>query len=353
MHLFQVRSLSELTSIVQKLQKSNNGVISPSSFSRLGQIDHLEHKCANKDFLIRTLADTVRTDLSANSVVRRLREATFKPSYLVRGIDFNLESLCKFIEVATAAAIADAASSVTDEENRKKEAVRLELKLIYMESNVYQMCYIRSGVRTELSGVSRPCQVLARPSCFRLSCHLRASRQCSRKQTHNAESSYDASDSREVVHQQLRRLRNHPHAALPREPSRDAQSGLRQPPRSLEPARRGQGRHRICSKNSKAAFITYLGTFTFSLSCQIYVDGHLHQRAGNASRTKAIVHGIALMDACGDKQPISITIGIESQKEEKEEKKIVSDRKHITVTLDVLRELERRKKTPPPIPRKL
>ncbi len=37
-------------------------------------------------------------DLSESSAVRRLREATFKPSYVVKGIDFNLESLCKFIE---------------------------------------------------------------------------------------------------------------------------------------------------------------------------------------------------------------------------------------------------------------
>ena len=64
-----------------------------------------EHKCATKDFLIRTLSEiVVKADDfgSATAVVRRLRETTFKPSYVVKGIDFNLDSLCKFIEESNA-----------------------------------------------------------------------------------------------------------------------------------------------------------------------------------------------------------------------------------------------------------
>ena len=61
----------------------------------------LDHKCANKDFLIRNLSDlllrSAGPDLKVTSVVRYLREATYRPSF-VRGLDFNLETLCRYIE---------------------------------------------------------------------------------------------------------------------------------------------------------------------------------------------------------------------------------------------------------------
>ena len=76
-----------------------------------------EHKCATKDFLIRTLSEIVvkADDLgSATAVVRRLRETTFKPSYVVKGIDFNLDSLCKFIEEYNARSPRSPRSSTTE-----------------------------------------------------------------------------------------------------------------------------------------------------------------------------------------------------------------------------------------------
>ena len=83
-----------------------------------------EHKCATKDFLIRTLSEIVvkANDIgSATAVVRRLRETTFKPSYVVnRKIDFNLDSLCKFIEES------NARSSASGAEVENREAVSLQ-----------------------------------------------------------------------------------------------------------------------------------------------------------------------------------------------------------------------------------
>ena len=83
-----------------------------------------EHKCATKDFLIRTLSEiVVKADDfgSATAVVRRLRETTFKPSYVVnRKIDFNLDSLCKFIEESNARRSSSAnGTAVTELENRE------------------------------------------------------------------------------------------------------------------------------------------------------------------------------------------------------------------------------------------
>ncbi len=59
----------------------------------------LQQKCSTKDFLIKTLVDVLRscTDVRTCAIIRHLREATYKPSY-VRDLDFNLESLCRFVE---------------------------------------------------------------------------------------------------------------------------------------------------------------------------------------------------------------------------------------------------------------
>ncbi len=59
----------------------------------------LQHKCSLKDFLIKSLVEVVRTssDLGPTAVVRHLREATYRPSY-VRNLDFDLKSLCAYIE---------------------------------------------------------------------------------------------------------------------------------------------------------------------------------------------------------------------------------------------------------------
>ena len=72
---------------------------SSSNASASGGGGELDTKCCHKDFLIRLLSDLLKTstNLATASIVRHLREATFRPSY-VRGLDFNLESLCKFLE---------------------------------------------------------------------------------------------------------------------------------------------------------------------------------------------------------------------------------------------------------------
>ena len=133
--LIQVKSVTELNALVNSLQKElstaskGTPTASPDSTRRMVAIDNLvsscilstnlnfppqkmkslhpqEHKCATKDLLIRTLSEiVVKADDfgSATAVVRRLRETTFKPSYVVnRKIDFNLDSLCKFIEESNA-----------------------------------------------------------------------------------------------------------------------------------------------------------------------------------------------------------------------------------------------------------
>ena len=92
---------------------------------------HQEHKCATKDFLIRTLSEIVvkANDIgSATAVVRRLRETTFKPSYVVnRKIDFNLDSLCKFIEESNARSSANNGAEI---ENRETVGFSLGAKIM-------------------------------------------------------------------------------------------------------------------------------------------------------------------------------------------------------------------------------
>lgn len=67
-----------------------------------GSHTELEHRCAQKDFLLRTLADALvlaaaDKGLRPAAAVRALREATFKPSYYARA-DLGMEALCRYIE---------------------------------------------------------------------------------------------------------------------------------------------------------------------------------------------------------------------------------------------------------------
>ena len=90
--------------------------------------------------------------------------------------------------------------------------------------------------------------------------------------------------------------------------------------------------------------------------CQVYVNDRLHQRIISASRTKAIVHGIANLD---DQEKINsnsseVVIGIESRNDAAfDAAAAVSDRATVAVSKNILQELDSRKKTPPPVPRKL
>jgi len=79
-----------------------------SALSRLEQTQGLLSqqldKCANKDLLMRTLVDIMQnlSEFSVATLVRNLRETTVKPSFVKKGgqIDFNLESLCQYLELA-------------------------------------------------------------------------------------------------------------------------------------------------------------------------------------------------------------------------------------------------------------
>lgn len=96
MRLLNVRTAEQLEK--QRL-KAN------SFFTRLDQtqglVSQLHDKCSSKDLLIRTLVDVVQNmnGVCIATLVRSLRETTVKPSFVKKGgIDFNLESLCQYLE---------------------------------------------------------------------------------------------------------------------------------------------------------------------------------------------------------------------------------------------------------------
>ena len=91
------------------------------------------------------------------------------------------------------------------------------------------------------------------------------------------------------------------------------------------------------------------------------MNDRLHQRIISASRTKAIVHGIANLDDNNEinnndnnEMNSNVVIGIESRNDAAfEAAAAVSDRATVAVSRNILRELDSRKRTPPPVPRKL
>ena len=84
------------------------------------------------------------------------------------------------------------------------------------------------------------------------------------------------------------------------------------------------------------------------------MNERLHQRIISASRTKAIVHGIANIDEGSDSDGGQIVIGIESRNDAAfDAAAATSDRASVAVSRNILQELDSRKKTPPPVPRKL
>ena len=86
------------------------------------------------------------------------------------------------------------------------------------------------------------------------------------------------------------------------------------------------------------------------------MNERLHQRIISASRTKAIVHGIANLDEGSDSDSDGgqIVIGIESRNDAAfDAAAATSDRATVAVSRNILQELDSRKKTPPPVPRKL
>jgi len=91
---------------VEQLEKQKLKTNSYASRFELTQgiLSQQQDKCANKDLLIRTLVDIMQnmTEFSVATLVRSLRETTVKPSFVKKGgqIDFNLETLCQYLEMA-------------------------------------------------------------------------------------------------------------------------------------------------------------------------------------------------------------------------------------------------------------
>jgi len=62
--------------------------------------EELALKCKRKDFLLKSLAEATReqqADICLATIARRLREATYRPSY-TRSLDFDLQNLVDFVE---------------------------------------------------------------------------------------------------------------------------------------------------------------------------------------------------------------------------------------------------------------
>lgn len=91
----EIRDLRDVKfKINEELEKQKNKLGNISK-ERIVTKEQMDHKCRNKDFLIRNLADFILSNnFRASAVVNKLRETTCKPSIT----DFNLDSLCHFLE---------------------------------------------------------------------------------------------------------------------------------------------------------------------------------------------------------------------------------------------------------------
>merc|ERR1719189_931515 len=111
------QELKDLVAVVEHMRQLNirtaeelekQKIKTNSALSRLEQTQGLLSqqldKCANKDLLMRTLVDIMQnlSEFSVATLVRSLRETTVKPSFVKKGgqIDFNLETLCQYLEMA-------------------------------------------------------------------------------------------------------------------------------------------------------------------------------------------------------------------------------------------------------------
>ena len=139
--LFQNQDLKDLAAVVEHMRQLNirtaeqlekQKIKTNSALSRLEQTQGLLSqqldKCANKDLLMRTLVDIMQnlSEFSVATLVRSLRETTVKPSFVkkVQGgqIDFNLESLCQYLELSANDLI---------RQKRAEEAEKVKFLLIY------------------------------------------------------------------------------------------------------------------------------------------------------------------------------------------------------------------------------
>ena len=140
--LLQNQDLKDLAAVVEHMRQLNirtaeqlekQKIKTNSALSRLEQTQGLLSqqldKCANKDLLMRTLVDIMQnlSEFSVATLVRSLRETTVKPSFVkkVQGgqIDFNLESLCQYLELSANDLI---------RQKRAEEAEKVKFLLTYM-----------------------------------------------------------------------------------------------------------------------------------------------------------------------------------------------------------------------------
>lgn len=111
------QDLKDLAAVIEHLRQLNVRTVeqcekeklkSHSLMTRLevtqGLVNEYQDKCSNKDLLMRTLVDimqNIAAEFSIATLVRSMRETTVKPSFVKKGgIDFNLESLCQYLETS-------------------------------------------------------------------------------------------------------------------------------------------------------------------------------------------------------------------------------------------------------------
>lgn len=142
--LSQMQSLnSSLKQQVERLRAKSSSTTSVTQ----GSIAELEQKCSHKDFLLKTLAELLKSscDQRCSTMTRLLRESTYRPSY-VRGLDFNLETLCQFIEGKPDAGLKSKGLDVFE-----KKVWFLALKIYPVDTAFsHYLLMIRSGDRFRL-----------------------------------------------------------------------------------------------------------------------------------------------------------------------------------------------------------
>ena len=96
MRQLNIRTVEQL----EKQKLKTNSILSRFELTQ-GLLSQSQDKCANKDLLIRTMIDVMQNtaEFSVSTLVRSMRETTVKPSFVKKGgIDFNLETLCQYLE---------------------------------------------------------------------------------------------------------------------------------------------------------------------------------------------------------------------------------------------------------------
>ena len=97
----EIQTLKSMNTKINEELEKQKSKLSNVTKERLTNKQEADHKCRNKDFLIRSLADLLitKSEIRPSTIVNRLRETTCKPSF--KGVDFTLDSLCHFLETSS------------------------------------------------------------------------------------------------------------------------------------------------------------------------------------------------------------------------------------------------------------